>query len=170
MQIEKFKDCPNSRCLPHSPGQESVLKLRPGDEMKLTEREFVGLAEAFVESDGPPSAIVEATDSTLKCRPQLGPQLVRPVTLPPRCLPGTRGRSIVRRVALFTDAESSVGNRGCVSWCMFCASRGTKTFATSEVVRCGNVRSCATLHESTTLFNHNGVQGVAGSNPAVPIV
>jgi hypothetical protein len=52
--------------------------------------------------------------------------------------------------------------------CMFCASRGAKSFATFEVVRCGNVRILATLHARLTLFNHNGVQGVAGSNPAVP--
>ena len=56
-----------------------------------------------------------------------------------------------------------------VCWCMFCSSKGAKTLATFEVVRCGNVRSLATLHTSTTLFNLNGVQGVAGSNPAVPI-
>ena len=51
---------------------------------------------------------------------------------------------------------------------MFCASKGAKTLATFEVVRCGNVLIFTTLHAWTTLFNHNGVQGVAGSNPAVP--
>jgi len=39
--------------------------------------------------------------------------------------------------------------------------KGAKTFATFEVVRCGNVQFCATLRD--------GVQAVAGSNPAVPI-
>ena len=52
---------------------------------------------------------------------------------------------------------------------MFCASKGAKPFATLEVVRCGNVRFCTSLHAWTTPFILNGVQGVAGSNPAVPI-
>jgi len=56
-----------------------------------------------------------------------------------------------------------------VCWCMICALKGAKSLATFHVVRCGNVRFCTTLHAWTTLFNHNGVQGVAGSNPAVPI-
>ena len=33
-----------------------------------------------------------------------------------------------------------------VSWCMFCASKGAKTFASLRVVRCGNVRILASLH------------------------
>ena len=52
---------------------------------------------------------------------------------------------------------------------MGCASNGAKALATFDVVRCGNVRFCTTLHVPITLFNHYGVQGVAGSNPAVPI-
>ena len=46
-----------------------------------------------------------------------------------------------------------------VSWCMFAPQKAPKTFATFEVVRCGNVRNCTTFHAQTTLFNHNGVQG-----------
>ena len=66
------------------------------------------------------------------------------------------------------DELSASWNRG-VCWGMSCASKGAKSLATFDVVRCGNVRFCATLHALATLFILNGVQGVAGSNPAVPI-
>ena len=56
-----------------------------------------------------------------------------------------------------------------ICWGMSCASKGAKTLATFHVVRCGNVQLCTTFHVSATLFILNGVQGVAGSNPAVPI-
>jgi hypothetical protein len=49
------------------------------------------------------------------------------------------------------------------------ASKVATSLATCHAVRCGNVRVCTTLHVEATVFNHNGVQGVAGSNPAVPI-
>jgi hypothetical protein len=50
-----------------------------------------------------------------------------------------------------------------VRWCMIYATKSARPLATFHVVRCGNVRFCTTLHVSATLFNHNGVQGVAGS-------
>ncbi len=37
------------------------------------------------------------------------------------------------------------------------------------VFRCGNVRFSASLQAWSTLSDRNGVQGVAGSNPTVPI-
>jgi len=52
---------------------------------------------------------------------------------------------------------------------MFRASKGAKPVTSLEVVRRGNVPFCTTLHALTAIFWHNGVQGVAGSNPAVPI-
>jgi hypothetical protein len=54
-------------------------------------------------------------------------------------------------------------------WGMICATKGAKSLAKLDVVRCGNVQYHATLHARTTLLHPNGVQGVAGSNPAVPI-
>ena len=58
---------------------------------------------------------------------------------------------------------------GGVKGCKFRASKGAKSLAILDVVRCANVRSLATLHAWTTISEHYGVQGVAGSNPAVPI-
>jgi hypothetical protein len=77
------------------------------------------------------------------------------------------------RPQVYSDDVFSGGSGGIVSVagvcrCMICASKGAKSLATFHVVRCGDVRFCTTLHVETTLFNLNGVQGVAGSNPAVP--
>jgi hypothetical protein len=47
--------------------------------------------------------------------------------------------------------------------------KAPKPFADLSVVRCANVLFCASLQVWSTLSDHNGVQGVAGSNPAVPI-
>jgi hypothetical protein len=54
-------------------------------------------------------------------------------------------------------------------WCKFRASKDAKALVTFDVVRCANVRFRTTFHVWTTLSEHYGVQGVAGSNPAVPI-
>ena len=54
-------------------------------------------------------------------------------------------------------------------WCMICATKGAKSLAILDAVRCGNVQFHATLQARTTLTDLYGVQGVAGSNPAVPI-
>jgi hypothetical protein len=48
LQIEKLPGWPNSAVSSIKlPADTSVLKLRPGDEVKLTERDFVRLADAF---------------------------------------------------------------------------------------------------------------------------
>jgi hypothetical protein len=54
-------------------------------------------------------------------------------------------------------------------WGMICATKGAKSLAKLDVVRCGIVLFHTTLHAWDTLLDRNGVQGVAGSNPAVPI-
>ena len=56
-----------------------------------------------------------------------------------------------------------------VSWCKFRVAKGAKALARFEVVRCGKIRFRTTLNAQATILWHNGVQGVAGSNPAVPI-
>jgi hypothetical protein len=55
-----------------------------------------------------------------------------------------------------------------VCWCMFRASMCAKGVASLYVDRCAKRRNRMTLLVQNARPRHNGVQGVAGSNPAVP--
>ena len=44
------------------------------------------------------------------------------------------------------DGAILAGWKRGVCWCMICASKGANALVTFQVVRCGNVRFCTTLH------------------------
>jgi hypothetical protein len=92
-----------------------------------------------------------------------------------RSFPHPRGSSVRPHNAADRGSSPAPGKESAetaavgVCWCMFRASIPEKSLANLQVVRCAKLRKLTTLAARIALPRHNGVQGVAGSNPAVPI-